>query len=249
MTPYVKTEAIILKSFKINEADRLVVFFTPQWGKRNGVVRAIRKGKNKFRGNIEPGYIVQLMLYLKNPHKDITSIIGLETLTPFNTNHSWHKMLTLNYILDLLDEAFPLHDVHEDMYQFVSIKLRELQNIDDKEIAYFLRIFELILLDTLGISHNIDVCSICGSPIKTKCVVNMTSLTTKCNHCQSYLDAEDIVLESDFFFFYKSVLSKQKSDIFNAKIDRQSKLFFKKVFSTYLGRHMRSLQILESLPW
>lgn len=249
MTPYVKTEAIILKSFKINDADRLIIFFTAQWGKRKGVVRAIRKGKNKYRGNIEPGYIVQLMLYLKNPHKDIVSIIGIETLSPFNASHSWHKMLTLNYILDLLDEAFPLHDVHEDMYQFASIKLRELQNIDDKGIAYFLRMFELILLDALGISHNIDVCSICGSPIKTKCVVNMTSLTTKCNHCQSYLDAEDIVLESDFLFFYKSVRFKQKSDIFNAKIDRQSKLFFKKVFSTYLGRHMVSLQILESLPW
>src|SRR2546425_10137882 len=63
--PLLKTPAIVLKSRKWGDADRIVTFFTLKHGKVRGVARGARRMKSRFGGTLEPFVYCDLVLYEK----------------------------------------------------------------------------------------------------------------------------------------------------------------------------------------
>src|SRR5437899_4761262 len=63
--PLFKTPAIVLKSVKWGDADRIVTFFTLKHGKVRGVARGARRMKSRFGGTLEPFVYCDLVLYEK----------------------------------------------------------------------------------------------------------------------------------------------------------------------------------------
>ncbi len=52
--PLYKTEALILRTYKLGEADRIVVFLTRDRGKKRGVANGARRPRSPFAGALEP---------------------------------------------------------------------------------------------------------------------------------------------------------------------------------------------------
>jgi DNA repair protein RecO (recombination protein O) len=52
--PLHAAEALILRTYKLGEADRIVVFLTADRGKRRGVAKGARKPRSRFAGGLEP---------------------------------------------------------------------------------------------------------------------------------------------------------------------------------------------------
>src|SRR5438876_11472130 len=61
-----KTPAIVLKSRKWGDADRIVTFFTLKHGKVRGVARGARRMKSRFGSALEPFVHCDLDLYEKH---------------------------------------------------------------------------------------------------------------------------------------------------------------------------------------
>jgi DNA repair protein RecO (recombination protein O) len=80
-----KTSAIVLKSRKWGEADRIVTFFTLKFGKLRGVARGARRLKNRFGSSLEPFVHCDLVLFEK--HGD-----SLYRVTQADICHSFHTL-------------------------------------------------------------------------------------------------------------------------------------------------------------
>ena len=52
--PLYTTEALILRTYKLGEADRIVVFLTRDRGKKRGVAKGARRPRSPFAGALEP---------------------------------------------------------------------------------------------------------------------------------------------------------------------------------------------------
>ena len=52
--PVYTSEALILRTYKLGEADRIVVFLTRDRGKKRGVAKGARRAKSRFAGALEP---------------------------------------------------------------------------------------------------------------------------------------------------------------------------------------------------
>ena len=52
--PFYTTDALILRTYKLGEADRIVVFLTRERGKRRGVAKNARRSRRRFGGALEP---------------------------------------------------------------------------------------------------------------------------------------------------------------------------------------------------
>jgi DNA repair protein RecO (recombination protein O) len=52
--PVYTSDALILRTYKLAEADRIVVFFTKDRGKKRGVAKGARRAKSRFTGALEP---------------------------------------------------------------------------------------------------------------------------------------------------------------------------------------------------
>jgi DNA repair protein RecO (recombination protein O) len=60
---YYKTEAIVLRSMRLREADRIVHMYTGTRGKIGAVVKGVRRTKSRFGARLEPFSRVNLVMY------------------------------------------------------------------------------------------------------------------------------------------------------------------------------------------
>jgi DNA repair protein RecO (recombination protein O) len=60
---YHKTEAIVLRSMRLREADRIVHLYTSTRGRLGAVVKGVRRTRSRFGGRLEPFFRVRLVLY------------------------------------------------------------------------------------------------------------------------------------------------------------------------------------------
>lgn len=75
-----RDEAVVLRTYRLGEADRIVVLFTVGRGKVRAVAKGVRKTGSRFGGRLEPGHHVQLLLY---EGRELDVVSQAETLDVF----------------------------------------------------------------------------------------------------------------------------------------------------------------------
>src|SRR6202795_4946285 len=71
-----KTEAIVLRSMRFSEADRILHLYTEQRGRIGAVAKGIRKTKSRFGARLEPLSHVELMLHQGSG--ELQTVTGVE---------------------------------------------------------------------------------------------------------------------------------------------------------------------------
>ena len=122
------TEAVVLRSFRLGEADRILHLYTEERGRVGAVAKGVRKTKSRFGGRLEPFSHVELVLHqgrgdldtvtgasLVRSHDRIRSesyrlqvgMIGLEAMLKLFTEQEGNEkaFTALTRFLDALDEA------------------------------------------------------------------------------------------------------------------------------------------------
>ncbi len=122
------THAVVLRSFRLGEADRVLHVYTLERGRVGAVAKGVRKTKSRFGGRLEPFSHVELVLHhgrgeletvtgasLVRSHDRIRSepyrlqvgMIGLEAMLRLFTEQEGNEraFLALTRFLDALDDA------------------------------------------------------------------------------------------------------------------------------------------------
>ena len=73
-----KTEAIVLRSMRYGEADRILHLFTPDRGRLSAIAKGVRRAKSRFGGRLEPYFRLQLVLY--QGRSDLLTVTSAETV-------------------------------------------------------------------------------------------------------------------------------------------------------------------------
>jgi DNA repair protein RecO (recombination protein O) len=73
-----KTEAIVLRSLRFSEADRILHLYTADRGRIGAIAKGVRKTKSRFGGRLEPLSHVELMLHQGSG--ELQTITGVELL-------------------------------------------------------------------------------------------------------------------------------------------------------------------------
>jgi DNA repair protein RecO (recombination protein O) len=74
----VKTDAIVLRSLRFSEADRILHLYTEQRGRVGAIAKGVRKTKSRFGARLEPLSHVELMLHQGSG--ELLTITGVELL-------------------------------------------------------------------------------------------------------------------------------------------------------------------------
>src|SRR6187455_1168027 len=123
-----QTEAIVIKSYSLSEADRIVVFFTREFGLVRGVAKGAKRLQSRFGSTLEPFSTVRLE-YFQKEERELVSIQSVDLLQSRFAIASDPDFLDLySYIGDLLtDFSFP-HDADEKLYRMLSACLSAAEN-------------------------------------------------------------------------------------------------------------------------
>ena len=78
-----RADGIVLRTWRLGEADRIVVLLTPENGKVRAVAKGVRKTRSKFGGRLEPTSHVAVQLYAGRGDLDI--VTQAETIDRFES--------------------------------------------------------------------------------------------------------------------------------------------------------------------
>ncbi|WP_372734491.1 DNA repair protein RecO [Nocardioides sp.] len=80
--PLYRDEAVVLRTHKLAESDRIVTLLTREHGRVRAVAKGVRKTTSRFGSRLEPFTHVDLMLA---EGRSLDTVTQVETLTPFSS--------------------------------------------------------------------------------------------------------------------------------------------------------------------
>jgi DNA repair protein RecO (recombination protein O) len=127
--PLHETDAFVLRTFTIKEADKVCVFFTLGAGKLRGVAHGARRLKSRFGASLEPFTEVSLV-YFQKENKELVSISNCEIInSQFVEGLSSETLGALHYLAELVIEFVPDHEPNERVYRLIRATLDSLRRI------------------------------------------------------------------------------------------------------------------------
>ena len=101
--PLYSADALILRTYKLGEADRIVVFLTRDRGKKRGVAKGARRQKSNFMGALEPLTQVRVA-YFEKERRELVSLNYSETARSVLSSGSIDALGCAAYFAELIDE-------------------------------------------------------------------------------------------------------------------------------------------------
>jgi len=160
--PARETEAIILKTFPLGEADRLVSFLGRTSGRLRGVAAGARRIKNRYGSTLELLSHVQIW-FVERETRDLVRIQQAELLESFHKAQSDYGLSTgLATVSEVAEQVLPEREVNEAMFRLVLLTAREVDRRGTTALA--LSYFAFWTVRLAGWLPRFDVCAQCGKP-------------------------------------------------------------------------------------
>src|ERR1700689_3397356 len=105
-----QSDSIILKTYPLGEADRIVAFFSRDFGKLRGVANGARKMKNRFGASLEPLAHSRVMFFEKE-NRELVSIRSADLIdSPMKLFEDYDRAVFAAHIVELTDRFLPDHE-------------------------------------------------------------------------------------------------------------------------------------------
>lgn len=180
--PLRETDAFVLRTFTIKEADKVCVFFTREAGKLRGVAHGARRLKSRFGASLEPFTEVSLA-YFQKENKELVSISNCEIInSQFVAGLSSETLGVIHYLAELVIEFVPDHEPNERIYRLVCATLDSLRRIGaadakerDEKLPAIVRYFEIWMLKLAGFFPHWKNCGACEKDLTAEAAVWLTN--------------------------------------------------------------------------
>lgn len=157
----VDTEAIVLRTYNLAEADKIVVCLTRGTGLVRAVARGARRLKSRFGAGLEPLTLIALSYYEKEG-RELVSLRQAEILRSyFDLSRDVETVVAFAYMSELVIEFAPPHEPNERLFRMVNACI-EAARTTPCEIDAIVRYFEVWILKLAGFLPDLRSCVDCG---------------------------------------------------------------------------------------
>jgi DNA repair protein RecO (recombination protein O) len=157
--PLFTTNAIVIRSLNYGESDKIITFFTQDFGKLKGIAKGARRSRKRFQNALGLFSHLRLNFFDKEG-------MGLVRAESCDILHSFPKMkedlrkiLYGNYYLELVNEMAGERERNREAFELL---LSFLSNLEEREAQEeHLRLFEIRMLSLFGYRPNMRRCNLC----------------------------------------------------------------------------------------
>src|SRR3954447_6209882 len=146
------SDALILRTYKLGESDRIVVFLTRDRGKKRGVAKNARQSRRRFGGGLEP-LTCGRIAYFECEQRELVSLNYVEQVRSPLSAADGHALGYVCYFAELIDEWAQEADPNETLFRLGATMTDAIaQGVPIEPLA---RYFEFWLLRLQGV-YEID---------------------------------------------------------------------------------------------
>ena len=165
----VKTEAVVLRSMRYGEADRILHLYTPARGRVGAIAKGVRRARSRFGGRLEPFFRIQAELH--EGRGELLTVTGAQTVDPHSRlRGDAHALDAAARACDAVGRLFETNEPHPGVFNLLC---RQLGLLDAQAgtaggegaagRAGSLS-FRLKLLLAAGLAPQLGACANCGEP-------------------------------------------------------------------------------------
>ena len=152
---------VILRRRDVGEADRIVIVYTSEFGKRSFSARGSRKTTSTIAGQIEPFSQVRLLVSQARSVDIISQAESINVFPSLRLNE--RTIATAGLMIELVDAMTPEEQPNSDVSELLVASLTLIDNGHDPTLI--LVAYQLGLLRHLGYRPQLGRCSMCGSEL------------------------------------------------------------------------------------
>ena len=153
-----RDEGVVLRTYKLGEADRIVVLATKEHGKVRAVAKGVRKTRSKFGARLEPLSHVALQLYEGRNLDTITQVDGIDAFRAIRDDLDRYAAAVT--VLEVVDQLSMEGEPDARRFQMLVGVLRTLADNDNPLVV---PAFELKVLAHEGLGLQVERCVSCGA--------------------------------------------------------------------------------------
>jgi DNA repair protein RecO (recombination protein O) len=157
-----RTQAVVTRRQALGESDRLVEFYTRDFGKVRGVARSARRPRSRFGSALELLTLGELVFF-ETPRSELVRIDHFDIVEPFVAVREHLERLGHGaWALECVTRLSADRDPHPALFRLVVRDLRALARA--RRPAWVSTCFALRAVDLLGQRPRIDRCLSCHRP-------------------------------------------------------------------------------------
>ena len=156
-----KCEAVVLRSMRFGEADRILHLYTPDRGRVSAIAKGVRRAKSRFGGRLEPYFRLRLVLY--QGRSELLTVTAAETLHghPRLREHAG-ALDGAARACDAVGRVFDDGDPHRGVYNLLANQLALLDADPARATRANALAFRVKLLLAAGFAPQLAACASCG---------------------------------------------------------------------------------------
>ena len=152
------SEAVVLRTWPVQEADLIVSFFTRDYGLVKGIAKSALKSRKRFGGALEPMTLARAW-FAERPRQELVRLDQLEIVrSPLSAPVDHVRMAVLSFYAELLDESLPEHDPQETVFRLL-VSVLEQTTVEQPWMP--LTYFALWMTRLLGLLPDLTRCTVC----------------------------------------------------------------------------------------
>src|SRR5271163_4582855 len=162
----VKTEAVVLRSMRYGEADRILHLYTSTRGRVGAIAKGVRRSRSRFGGRLEPFF--RLHIELHEGRSDLLTVTGAQTIDAHASLRADAAALdAASRSCDAVARLFETDESHPEVYNLLCRRLALLDAAAGgdgsaaRSPAGSLA-FRLKLMHAAGLAPQLAACANCG---------------------------------------------------------------------------------------
>lgn len=156
------SEAVVLRTWPVQESDLIVSFFTRDFGRLKGTAKAALKSRKRFGGALEPMTLARAW-FAEKPRQELVRLDQLEIVrSPLSEPVDPVRMTVLSFYAELLDQALPERDPQDAVFRLL-VAVLEQTTVEQPWMP--LTYFVLWMTRLMGLLPDVTRCTTCGEAL------------------------------------------------------------------------------------
>lgn len=229
-----KTDALVLRTINLREADLLIVLFSREYGKLRVMAHGARKPTSRKRGFVQPFCCSRFLLHKGREIDSVSQCEGLELFPDLPKN--LRTLGYASYLADLVENLTAEGEANESVFLLLLQALRLLAGGDAEILT---RAFETRLVSFLGYRPVLQQCVNCSCrPVGAQVGFSAAAGGVLCSACAARAAQQVFWCRRGTVEILKLFLRWELPKLGNLKVDARAREELKAILANYLEYHL-----------
>jgi DNA repair protein RecO (recombination protein O) len=244
--PVYQSEALILRTYKLGEADMIVVFLTRDRGKKRGVAKGARRARSRYTGALEPMTRAGVAYY-EREQRDLVRLNYVEATRSPLSAMSGDGLGYVGYFAELIDEWAPEAHADERLYRLGSAVLDAMTG--GAPVEPLARYFEYWLLRLQGVYPSIRHCPGCGAGLGDGAAMPAQDAVLLCRGCAPGLAGTRLSPEAMLFLTNATAVAPDllTTLTLGPHAARELETAHRRLIAVHLDKDLKSARVLREM--